>query len=154
MISNTVFVYDKIFVINTSRNNIEYLTTIIVCCLECFKFILRFLSGKEEIICLFNEIDCQYVFAEVFCFNSTIYTGNDRFQFDVAESDCRSTREKMEKYFVKFPETKSCFTSLEKNYYKYFCYSCRKFFKKVFLKNLYFFTNDPNCKRTASLEIL
>ena len=157
LISDKVFVYDKTFVINSNDDNIEYFTTIIVCCLECFEFILRFLSGKEEIICLFNEIDCRYVHEEAFCFNSTIYIGNDRFQFDATEPndcDCRSTREKLEKYFVKFPETKSCFASLEKYYYKYFCYSCKKFFKRVFLKNLHFFTNEFDCRRTVSLEIL
>lgn len=155
LISDKVFVYDKTFLINSTEHNIEYLSSIVVCCLECFEFMLRFLSGKKEIICLFNEIDCRYVYEEAFCFNSTIYTGNDRFQFDARDpNDCRSTREKLERYFVGFPETKSCFTSLEKYYYKHFCYSCRKFFKRVFLKNLFFFKNEFGCKRPLNLENL
>ena len=158
LISDKVFVYDKIFVINSNDDNIEYLTTIIVCCLECYEFILRFLSGKEEIIASFNEIDCRYVYEEAFCcFNSVIYVGNDRFQFDARGADncdCRSTKEKMEKYFVKSPITKSCFTSLAKTYYKYFCYSCRDFFKKTLLKNLYLFTNESNGRQIVNLQIL
>ena len=144
IISDKIFVYEKDFEINANDANIEHKTTIIVCCVKCFEFILRFLSGKQEVISQLNELDCRYVYEDVFCFNSTIYIGNDRFQFDARNNHSLSTQEQLEKYFVKFPETKSCFTSLDKYYYKYFCYSCRGFFKKVFLENLYLFKN-VNC---------
>ena len=53
LISDKVFVYDKTFVINSNDDNIEYFTTIIVCCLECFEFILRFyLVKKRSFVCL------------------------------------------------------------------------------------------------------
>ena len=140
LLSDKLFIYDKTFLFNSTADNVEYLTDIIVCCIDCYEFLLRFLSGKKEIIILFDEIECMYVHEEVFCFNSTIYVGNDRFQFDARQSNGpRSTQEKLEKYFTEFPKTKSCFTSLENCYYKHFCYSCKKFFKRVFLKSLFFF---------------
>ena len=153
VISDKVFVYEKFFEINANAN-IEYKTSIIVCCVECFEFMLRFLSGKEEIICLLNELDCRYVYQDVFCFNLTIYTGNDCFQLDARNNHSMSTREQLEKYFVKFPETKSCFTSLDRYYYKYFCYNCKKFFTRFFLKSLYLFKNDVNCRCRIDLATL
>ena len=92
----------------------------------------------------------------MFCFNSQIYAGNDRFQFDVRQPvDRCSTNDILKKYFVNAPEVKSCFTSLQKYYYNYFCFQCRDFFKKVFLKNLYKFENGLSYfEKTSTLENL
>ena len=151
-IDDKVFVYETSFQIDYS-DAIEYLNKIIVWCVECFEFMLRFESGKSDF--LFDEIDCNYVYEDAFCFNSLIYNGNDRFQFDVRQpADSSSTNDILKKYFVNFPEIKSCFTSLQKYYYTYFCFNCRNFFKKVFLKNLYKFENGPYHKRAFSLENL
>ena len=140
-LSDNIFIYDKKFTVNVDNGNFHYVSEIIVCCLECFEFILTYSSGKKEIIDELNEIVCVYVVEEPFCFNSEIYIGNDQFIFDGNERkrSCNSTEEKMEKYFREHPTTKSCFTSIEKYYYQYFCSSCKKFFKKLFLKNLYRF---------------
>lgn len=147
-----VFVYETSFQIDYT-DTIEYLNKIIVCCVDCFEFVLRFESSKTD--SLFDEIDCNYVYEDMFCFNSQIYAGNDRFQFDVRQPvDRCSTNDILKKYFVNAPEVKSCFTSLQKYYYRYFCFQCRNFFKKVFLKNLYKFENGPYYKPTFSVENL
>ena len=147
-----VFVYETSFQIDYT-DTIEYLNKIIVCCVDCFEFVLRFESSKTD--SLFDEIDCNYVYEDMFCFNSQIYAGNDRFQFDVRQPvDRCSTNDILIKYFVNAPEVKSCFTSLQKYYYRYFCFQCRNFFKKVFLKNLYKFENGPYYKPTFSVENL
>ena len=151
-IDDKVFVYEKSFQIDYI-DTIEYLNKIIVCCVECFEFMLHFESAKYDF--LFDEINCNYVYEDMFCFNSQIFAGNDRFQFDVRQpNDSSSTKDILKKYFVNVPEVKSCFTSLQRYYYKYFCFQCRDFFKKVFLKNLYKFENGPYYKPSFSLENL
>ena len=151
-IDDKVFVYEKSFQIDYI-DTIEYLNKIIVCCVECFEFMLHFESAKDDF--LFDEINCNYVYEDMFCFNSQIFAGNDRFQFDVRQpNDSSSTKDILKKYFVNVPEVKSCFTSLQRYYYKYFCFQCRDFFKKVFLKNLYKFENGPYYKPSFSLENL
>ena len=147
-----MFVYEKSFQIDYI-DTIEYLNKIIVCCVECFEFMLHFESAKDDF--LFDEINCNYVYEDMFCFNSQIFAGNDRFQFDVRQpNDSSSAKDILKKYFVNVPEVKSCFTSLQRYYYKYFCFQCRDFFKKVFLKNLYKFENGPYYKPSFSLENL
>ena len=151
-IDDKVFVYEKSFQIDYI-DTIEYLNKIIVCCVECFEFMLHFESAKYDF--LFDEINCNYVYEDMFCFNSQIFAGNDRFQFDVRQpNDSSSTKDILKKYFVNVPEVKSCFTSLQRCCYKYFCFQCRDFFKKVFLKNLYKFENGPYYKPSFSLENL
>lgn len=151
-IDDKVFVYEKSFQIDYI-DTIEYLNKIIVCCVECFEFMLHFESAKDDF--LFDEINCNYVYEDMFCFNSQIFAGNDRFQFDVRQpNDSSSAKDILKKYFVNVPEVKSCFTSLQRYYYKYFCFQCRDFFKKVFLKNLYKFENGPYYKPSFSLENL
>ena len=137
-LSDNLFIYDKKFTFNVNEGNVQYVSEIIVCCLECFEFLLVYSSGKKEIIDAFNEIDCLFVVEEPFCYNSEIYIGNDQFAFDGNERErsCNSTEEKLEKYFREHPTTKSCFTSIEKYYYQHFCSSYKKIFKKLFLKNL------------------
>ena len=134
-ISDNVFIYDKKFEIISTADSIYYKNCITVCCLNCIEFTLRFLSDE----------DCRYVFEDVFSFNSTIYYGNDRFQFD---ESCNSVY--IEKilcdYISKFPEHKSCFTSLGKFYFKYFCYNCREVFMEIIPKKFYTITNGFNCK--------
>ena len=147
-----VFAYETSFQIDYNEI-IEHLTKVIFCCVECFKFILRIESGKDGF--QFDDIDCNYVYEDMFCFDSHTYYGNDRFQFDITRpTDNKSTNDILRKYFINAPEVKSCFTSLKKYYYMYFCLQCRNFFKKVFLKNLYKFENGSHCKKTSCLENL
>lgn len=94
VLSDDLFIYHKKFTYVVTGINVEYVTEIVACCLDCFKFLLRYSSGKKEIINVFNEIDCHYVYEEAFCYNSTIYVGNDRFQFDRNDEGdgCKSTK--------------------------------------------------------------
>ena len=147
-----VFVYQTSFQIDYN-DSIEHVTTVIFCCVECFKFIMRIESGRDSF--QFDDIDCNYVHEDMFCFNSHTYYGNDRFQFDVTRpADISCTNDILRNYFINAPEVKSCFTSIQKYYYTYFCFQCRNFFKKVFLKNLYKFENGLSCKKASHLENL
>ena len=130
--SGDVFIYEKIFTSATSE--------IVVSCLECFEFLLTCFSIEEEFIDLLNKIDCLYVIEEPFCYNSFIYIGNDRFIFNGNdEHESKSTKDILEKYFKKHPDEKSCFTSIEKYSYEYFCFSCKEIFKTLFLQKLFHF---------------
>ena len=132
--SGDVFIYEKLSTCDTAE--------IIVCCLECFEFLLTSFSIEDEFIDLLNKIDCLFVIEEPFCYNSLIYVGNDPIIFnrnDGNENDFKSTKDILEKYFKKFPNEKSCFTSLEKYSYKSFCFNCKEIFKILFLKKLMYF---------------
>ena len=132
--SGDVFIYEKLSTCDTAE--------IIVCCLECFEFLLTSFSIEDEFIDLLNKIDCLFVIEEPFCYNSLIYVGNDSIIFnpnDGNENDFKSTKDILEKYFKKFPNEKSCFTSLEKYSYKSFCFNCKEIFKILFLKKLMYF---------------
>ena len=132
--SGDVFIYEKLSTCDTAE--------IIVCCLECFEFLLTSFSIEDEFIDLLNKIDCLFVIEEPFCYNSLIYVGNDPIIFnrnDGNENDFKSTKDILEKYFKKFPNEKSCFTSMEKLSYKSFCFSCKEIFKALFLKKLIYF---------------
>ena len=132
IISGNVFIYER----KSSSSTVE----IVVCCLECFEFLLTCLSLEDRFIYLLNKTDCCFLIEEPFCYNSLIYVGNDLNVFKGGNSsDYKSTKDILEKYFKKFPNEKSCFTSLEKYSYESFCFSCREIFKKLFLKKLMYF---------------
>ena len=142
-VSNNLFIYEKefTFVSDFDGNNVQYINEIIVCCLECFEFLLTYFSTEEEIVGVFNKIDCLYVIEEPFCYNSEIYIGNDQFVFSNENQGqiqpYNSTKKRLEKYFKKQPETKSCFTSIEKYSYECFCSSCKRIFKILFMGKLF-----------------
>ena len=46
-------------------------------------------------------------------------------------------KKKLKKYFKRQPETKSCFTSIEKYSYECFCSKCKIIFKIFFLEKLF-----------------
>ena len=142
-VSNDLFIYEKefTFVGNDDGTSVQYINEIIVCCLECFEFLLTYFSTEEEIVDVFNKIECLYVIEEPFCYNSETYIGNDQFVFNENrgrnQESYSPTKKKLEKYFKRQPETKSCFTSIDKYSYQYFCYSCKRLFKILFLKKLF-----------------
>ena len=132
IISGNVFIYER----KSSSSTVE----IVVCCLECFEFLLTCFSMEDEFIDLLNKIDCCFVIEEPFCYNSLIYVGNDLLIFKGGNNaDYKSTKDILEKYFKKFPNEKSCFTSMEKFSFKSFCFSCKEIFKALFLKKLIYF---------------
>ena len=139
-VSNNLFIYEKefTFVSDSDGNSVQYINEIIVCCLECFEFLLTYFSTKEEIVDVFNKIDCLYVIEEPFCYNSEIYIGNDQFErsnenHGQIQELYNETKKKLKKYF----KTKSCFTSIEKYSYECFCSSCKRIFKILFLEKLF-----------------
>ena len=69
IISGDVFIYER----KCSSSTVE----VVVCCLECFEFLLTCFSMEDEFIDLLNKIDCCFVIEEPFCYNSLIYVGND-----------------------------------------------------------------------------
>ena len=143
-VSNDLFIYEKefTFVANGDGSSVQYINEIIVCCLECFEFLLTYFSTKEEIFDVFNKIDCLYVIEEPFCYNSEIYIGNDQFErsnenHGQIQELYNKTKKKLKKYFKRQPETKSCFTSIEKYSYECFCSKCKRIFKIFFLEKLF-----------------
>ena len=114
---------------------------IVVCCLKCFEFLLTCVSMEDEFIDELNKLDCQFLIEEPFCYNSLIYIGNDPLIFNGVHNDYMSTKDTLERYFKKYPNDKSCFTSLDKFSYKSFCSSCKEIFKNFFLKKLFYFEN-------------
>ena len=132
IVSGNVFIYERI----SSSSSVE----IVVCCLECFEFLLTCLSMEDKFIYLLNKADCCFLIEEPLCFNSLIYIGNNAAIFKGGNNDdYKSTKDILKKYFKKFPIEKSCFTSLEKYSYESFCCSCKEIFKKLFLKKLMYF---------------
>ena len=111
-VSNNLFIYEKefTFVANDDGNSVQYINEIIVCCLECFEFLLTYFSTKEEIVDE-NHGQIQELYNE--------------------------TKKKLKKYFKTKPETKSCFTSIEKYSYECFCSSCKRIFEILFLEKLF-----------------
>ena len=138
VVSDKLFIYKKDFTFVRSDDSYQYINEIIVCCVECFEFLLTYFSTTEEMFDVFNKIDCLYVIEEPFCYNSEIYIGND--QFGISNLNYEQMQELYQtkkKYFKKQPETKSCFTSIEKYSYECFCSNCKRIFKILFLEKLY-----------------
>lgn len=76
-------------------------------------------------------------------FNDDIFVGDHQFvvlkYFQPREQLLAMTeREKI--VFLKRPMYKSCFTSLRKKRYKYFCTSCKKIYNNFFEKKLHVFS--------------
>ena len=78
ILSDKLLIYKKDFTF-VSYGSVQYINEIIICCVECFEFLLTYFSTIQEMIDVFNEIDCLYVTYDYFCFNTDIYVGNDQF---------------------------------------------------------------------------
>ena len=133
------YIDGKIFVKNT----------IIVSCVKCFEFQLFELSSRANSI--FDAINCRFVTTDCFSysdsFTNDIFTGNSQF---VVENYFLS-REQRELLFlnagsntdnfIRQPLHKSCFTSLQKNRYRFFCTTCKKVYNEFFERRLHFFSS-------------
>ena len=123
--------------------------TIIVSCVKCFEFQLFQLSSQANSI--FDTINCRFVTTDCFSysddFTNDIFTGNSQF---VVENYFLS-REQRELLFlnagsntdnfIRQPLHKSCFTSLQKNRYRFFCTTCKKVYNKFFESRLHVFSS-------------
>ena len=133
------YIDGKIFVKNT----------IIVSCVKCFEFQLFELSSRANSI--FDAINCRFVTTDCFSysdsFTNDIFTGNSQF---VVENYFLS-REQRELLFlnagsntdnfIRQPLHKSCFTSLQKNRYRFFCTTCKKVYNEFFERRLHVFSS-------------
>ena len=123
--------------------------TIIVSCVKCFEFQLLELSSRANPI--FDAINCRFVTTDCFSygdgFTNDIFTGNSQF---VVENYFLS-REQRELLFlnagsntdnfIRQPLHKSCFTSLQKNRYRFFCTTCKKVYNEFFERRLHVFSS-------------
>ena len=140
LLSGKNFIYQKNF---TFVSEIYYINEIIVCCLECFEFMLSYLSFNE-LSDVLNDIQCSYVSYDCCLFDSDIFLGNNQFMVSNAslthqqrEELYFERQEKMKKIFKGKIETKSCFTYLEKYKYEFLCNKCKEIFIFYFLDKLF-----------------
>ena len=122
---------------------------IIVSCVKCFEFQLLEMSSRQNPI--FDAINCRFVISDSFSysdvFTNDIFTGNSQF---VVENYFLS-REQRELLFlnagsntdnfIRQPLHKSCFTSLQKNRYRFFCTTCKKVYNEFFERRLHVFSS-------------
>ena len=121
-------------------------TEYIIACFDCFTFQLWNLSIDN--IRLFDTVGCRFTFIDPFNFgeefDDDIFTGNNQF---IEENNLLS-RAELEKIFLKNnvsdcffrrPKHKSCFTSMQKYKFSYFCTECKKIYYNFFEKDLYVF---------------
>ena len=131
----------------TRLNDYEVLLkiTIVKSCADCFKFQVS-LSILEENSVL-DSLNCRFVTSDMFTFsddfNSDIFTGNSQF---VVENNFYSEEQKKllfkgeEIDLIRQPLHKSCFVSLQKKRYQFFCTTCKRAYNNFFEKKLHVFS--------------
>ena len=131
----------------------------------CFRFQVS-ISSEENFLCLSN-VDCRFVKKDLNVFDDTynndIFVGDHQFvvarYFKSKKELDEITDEKI--VFLKRLSHKSCFTSLRKKRYRYFCTSCKKIYKEFSKKSYMFFleltsygSNVNNKKRKYTVLVL
>ena len=124
--------------------------TIIVSCIKCFEFQLFQLSSQANSI--FDTVNCRFVTTHCFSnsddFTNDIFTGNSQF---VVENYFlpRELRELLflndgskTDNFGRQPLHKSCFTSLQRSRYQFFCTTCKKVYNEFFESRLHVFSSS------------
>ena len=123
--------------------------TMIVSCVKCYGFQLFHLSSQVNSI--FDTINCRFVMTDRFSysddFTNDIFTGNSQF---VVENYFlpRELREQLflndgskTDNFGRQPLHKSCFTSLQRSHYRFFCSTCKKVYNEFFERRLHVFSS-------------
>ena len=115
--------------------------------MDCFKFQLFLLSFEEN--CFLDTLNCRFVTSDCFTYddddcNSDIFTGNSQF----AHENYFYSREQREIIFrdddVKLSKQalhKSCFISLQKKHYRFFCTTCKRAYNEIFENKLHVFSS-------------
>ena len=122
-------------------------TEYVISCLDCYTFQVWNLSIEN--IRLFDTVACRFTFSDQYNygeeFEDDIFVGNNQFE---RENNVltRNEREKLFKQslnisdsFFRKPKHKSCFTSIQKQRFSYFCTECKNIYHKVFEKDLHVF---------------
>ena len=125
--------------------------TVVVSCVDCFNFQLFLLSFVEKSI--FDMIDCRFVTRDSSSFDdyysSDIFTGNGQFVvenyfFSRQQRELLFMNESNNDDFSRQPLHKSCFTSLQKKRYQFFCTTCKKVYNEFFESRLHVFSSSKN----------
>ena len=124
--------------------NLVQKNTIVVSCVDCFEFQLFLISVEEN--SMLDTLNCRFVTSDCFTYgddySDDIFTGNSQFVYE----NYFYSREQKELLFrdgdvklSKQPLHKSCFTSLQKKRYRFFCTTCKKVYNDFFESNLHVF---------------
>ena len=120
--------------------------TIVILCVDCFKFQLFLLSFEEN--CFLDTLNCRFVTSDCFTYDddysSDIFTGNSQF----VHENYFYSREQREIIFrdddVRLSKQalhKSCFISLQKKRYRFFCTTCKRAYNEFFENKLHVFSS-------------
>ena len=125
-----------------------------VCCVKCFNFQLFHLSSQENMMTIFDNLECRFVTIDSFTygdgFDDDIFIGNSQFDvenFLLTPAQRDELFKRMSKNldsFLRRPEKKSCFTSLQKKSYTYFCATCKNIYDEFFKRELYLVSSDSS----------
>ena len=127
-----IFIKDKKHCIFNRRIvYVEY----VISCFDCFTFQLWKLTNGN--IRLLDTVNCRFTYSDPFNFgqefSDDILTGNGQF---FEESPLQSN---MLEYFFKQPKHKSCFASIQRCQYSYFCTECKRLYCTFFQGDLHVF---------------
>ena len=123
--------------------------TIVVSCVDCFNFQVFLLSFDEKSI--FDTISCRFVTTDSSSFDdyysSDIFIGNNQFVvenyfFSRVQKELLFMNENNNDEFSREPLHKSCFTSLQKKRYRFFCTTCKKIYNDFFESRLHVLTSS------------
>ena len=130
--------------IRSKRTSGVLQNTIVVSCVECFYFQILLLSFENKSI--FDTINCRFVTSDCFSFgdgyDDDIYVGNSQFVVENYFFN-HEMKEMLFKIYVEAenfatrPLHKSCFTSLQKKRYRFFCTTCKKIYNDFFESSLH-----------------
>ena len=120
--------------------------TIVISCVDCFNFQLFLLSFEEN--CMLDTLNCRFVTSDCFSYDddysSDIFTGNSQF----VHENYFYLREQRELLFrdanVKLSKQhlhKSCFISLQKKRYRFFCTTCKRAYNEFLEGKLHVFSS-------------
>ena len=120
--------------------------TIVISCVDCFEFQLFLLSSEEN--CMLDTLNCRFVTSDFSTYgddySDEIFIGNSQF----VHENYFYSREQREFLFrnggvklSKQPLHKSCFISLQKKRYRFFCTTCKRAYNEFFESKLHVFSS-------------
>ena len=120
--------------------------TIVISCMDCFEFQLFLLSSEEN--CMLDTLNCRFVTSDfstfgddysddIFIRNSQFVHENYFYSHEQREFLFRNGSVKLRKQ----PLHKSCFISLQKKCYRFFCTICKRAYNEFFESKLHVFSS-------------